>query len=51
MIASVYIKGGNIHIYNENSYSNLGGLVYELGRPLLDFVCYTSLNGSTKRSL
>jgi len=41
MIASVYIKDGNIHIYNEGtSLSNLGGLVYELGRPLLDFVCY-----------
>jgi hypothetical protein len=41
MIASVYIKDGNIHIYNENrQFTNLGGLVYELGRPLLDFVCY-----------
>ena len=41
MIASVYIKDGNIHIYNENrQFTNLGGLAYELGRPLLDFVCY-----------
>jgi len=40
MIASVYIKDGHIHFYNEEgSFSNLGGLVYELGRPLLDFVC------------
>ena len=41
MIASVYIKDGNIHIYNEGtSLSGIGGLAYELGRPLLDFVCY-----------
>ena len=41
MIASVYIKDGNIHFYNEdNSLSGIGGLAYELGRPLLDFVCY-----------
>ena len=41
MIASVYIKDGNIHYYNEEgSASNIGGLAYELGRPLLDFVCY-----------
>ena len=41
MIASVYIKDGNIHLYNEkNSFSNIGGIAYELGRPLLDFVCY-----------
>jgi hypothetical protein len=41
MIASVYIKDGNIHFYNEeNSLSGLGGIAYELGRPLLDFVCY-----------
>jgi len=41
MIASVYIKDGNIHLYNEKaSFSNIGGIAYELGRPLLDFVCY-----------
>ena len=41
MIASVYIKDGNIHFYNEqDSLSGIGGLAYELGRPLLDFVCY-----------
>ena len=41
MIASVYIKDGNIHFYNEEgSLSDIGGIVYELGRPLLDFVCY-----------
>jgi len=40
MIASVYIKNGNIHFYNENSLSNIGGIEYALGRPLLDFVCY-----------
>jgi len=41
MIASVYIKDGNIHFYNEDtSLSDIGGLAYELGRPLLDFVCY-----------
>jgi len=40
-IASVYIKDGNIHFYNEKSgYSNFGGIVYELGKPLLNFVCY-----------
>jgi hypothetical protein len=41
MIASTYIKDGNIHLYNEkNSINAVGGLAYELGRPLLDFVCY-----------
>ena len=41
MIASVYIKDDNIHFYNEkNSYSNIGGFAYELGKPLLNFVCY-----------
>ena len=41
MIVSVYIKDGNIHFYNENrQFSDIGGIVYELGRPLLDFVCY-----------
>ena len=41
MIASVYIKDGNIHFYNEYmNYSGIGGIAYELGRPLLDFVCY-----------
>lgn len=41
MIASVYIKDGNIHLYNEkSSFSNIGGIAYELGKPLLDFICY-----------
>ena len=41
MIASVYIKDGNIHLYNENdSYAGVGEVAYELGRALLDFVCY-----------
>ena len=44
MIASAYIKDGNICIYNERRFSsfsdNVGGITYELGRPLLDFVCY-----------
>ena len=41
MIASAYIKGGNIHLYNEQkSFSNIGGLAYELGKPLLNFLCY-----------
>ena len=41
MVASVYIKGGNIHLYNEGAgLYGIGGLAYELGRPLLDFVCY-----------
>ena len=41
MLASVYIKDGNIHFYNEkSSLSNIGGFAYELGRPLLEFVCY-----------
>ena len=41
MIASVYIKNGNIHFYNENRrFTDIGGIAYELGRPLLDFICY-----------
>ena len=41
MIASVYIKDGNICFYNEkDGFSNYGGLIYELGKPLLNFVCY-----------
>jgi len=41
MIASVYIKGDNIHFYNEkNNFSNIGGFIYELGKPLLNFICY-----------
>jgi len=41
MIASVYIKDGNIHLYNEQgSFSGIGGLAYELGKPLLNFICY-----------
>ena len=40
MIASVYLKDGNICFYNENRrFTDLGGLAYELGRPLLDFIC------------
>lgn len=40
MLASVYIKGDNIHFYNENrQFTDLGGIVYELGKPLLDFIC------------
>lgn len=43
MLASAYIKDGNIHLYNEgNGMFGIGGLAYELGRPLLDFVCYES---------
>ena len=41
MVASVYIKGDNIHFYNEgSSLSDIGGLAYRLGVPLLNFVCY-----------
>jgi hypothetical protein len=41
MIASAYIKDGNIHLYNEERrFSTIGGLAYELGKPLLDFVWY-----------
>ena len=41
MLASAYIKDGNIHLYNEgDGMFGIGGLAYELGRPLLDFVCY-----------
>ena len=41
MIASVYIKDGNIYLYNEDdSFKNIGGIAYELGKPLLNFVCY-----------
>ena len=41
LVASVYIKDGNIHFYNEeSSLSSIGGVAYELGKPLLDFVCY-----------
>jgi len=41
MIASVYIKDGNIHFYNEpGSFSNIGGIAYELGKPLLYFLWY-----------
>ncbi|MDR1558450.1 MAG: DUF6076 domain-containing protein [Clostridiales bacterium] len=37
----MYIKDGNIHFYNEEgSLSNIGGIVFELGKPLLNFVCY-----------
>jgi len=45
MIASVYIKDGNIHFYNEkSSSSNIGGLALELGKPLLNFVCYEDID-------
>ena len=41
MIASVYIKDKNIHLYNSGAnLSRIGGIAYELGKPLLDFVCY-----------
>jgi hypothetical protein len=41
MIAGVYIKGDNICLYNENRrFSDLGGLVYRLGLPLLNFLTY-----------
>jgi hypothetical protein len=43
MIASVYIKDGNIYFYNEdNNLTNIGGIAYELGKPLLNFLCYES---------
>ena len=41
MIASVYIKDGNIVFYNEDrKFTDIGGFIYELGRPFLDFICY-----------
>jgi len=41
VIASVCVKDGYLYIYNEpGSISSLGGVVYELGKPLLDFVWY-----------
>ena len=41
MVACVYIKGDNIHFYNEgSSLSEIGGLSYRLGVPMLNFVCY-----------
>jgi hypothetical protein len=41
MIASVYIKDGNICLFNESmEFTDLGGVAYELGKPLLDFICY-----------
>jgi len=41
MIASVYIKNGNIHLFNEGgSLTKIGGIADELGKPLLNFVCY-----------
>jgi len=40
-IASIYIKGDAIYFHNEKgNYSNIGGLAYELRKPLLNFVCY-----------
>ena len=41
MIASAYIKDGNMCLYNEDRrYTDLGGVVYQLGKPLLSFICY-----------
>jgi len=41
MIASAYIKNGHICFYNENrDFINIGGIEYELGKPLLNFLCY-----------
>ena len=41
VIASVCVKDSYLYIYNEpGSISSLGGVVYELGKPLLDFVWY-----------
>ena len=40
-VASVYIKSDSIHFYNEkSSFSNIGGIAYELGKPLLNFIWY-----------
>jgi hypothetical protein len=41
MIASAYIKDGNMCLYSEDkSYTDLGGVAYVLGKPLLSFICY-----------
>lgn len=41
MIASAYIKDGKMCFYNEKrSFSDIGGIVFELGFSLLNFVCY-----------
>jgi hypothetical protein len=41
MIASVYIKDGNIVLYNDDKdFSALGGISCPLGKPLLAFLCY-----------
>jgi hypothetical protein len=41
LIASVYIKDGNLHLYNEDrKFAKLGGVAYRLGASLLNFVCY-----------
>jgi hypothetical protein len=41
MIASVYIKDGNINFYNEgDNLTDIGGIAYQLGKPLLAFLCY-----------
>ncbi|GHV17313.1 hypothetical protein FACS189425_03280 [Clostridia bacterium] len=41
MIASAYIKDGNMCLYSENrDYTDLGGVAYILGKPLLSFICY-----------
>ncbi|MDR1321706.1 MAG: DUF6076 domain-containing protein [Gracilibacteraceae bacterium] len=43
MIASVCVKDGNIRFYNEqDDLSSIGGIVCELGKPLLNFLCYES---------
>jgi hypothetical protein len=40
MIASAYIKDGNIFIFNENQkFTDVGGVSSMLGGPLLDFIC------------
>jgi hypothetical protein len=41
VIASVYIKDGNINFYNEgDNLTDIGGIAYQLGKPLLAFLCY-----------
>ena len=41
MIASVYIKDGIIHFFNEQKgFSQIEGIAYRLGIPLLNFLCY-----------
>jgi len=41
MVACVYIKDGNMCLYNEDMrFTDIGGFAYELGKPLLDFIWY-----------